>query len=305
MPLFNKRSTAEHVSEGIDLSGKNIIITGANTGIGRETARVLALRGAHVIMACRSQSKAATARDELIAGADGAIVAERLELMSLDLSSLNSIRTFADSYLSTGRPLHLLINNAGVMHPEKQLTTEGYEAQYGINYLGHFLLTHLLLPPLLAAQGARVVVVSSSAMIFGSMDSDDFVDLNWKQRPYKAMKAYGDSKLMNALFAIELQRRYASQGITSNYLHPGIIATELGRDQNWFFRLMAIFMLPVTKSIAQGAATTVLLATAEEYEQRGGLYLGDCSEWKPAKALVSSPHAAEKLWNQTTALLGL
>lgn len=300
---FNRRSTAEQVSEGIDLTGKNYIVTGANTGIGKETARVLALRGAQVIMACRDVNKAQLAKKEILAR-HPQIDAALLEVFELDLSRQASVRAFAEQYNALQRPLHCLINNAGVMAQHLRYTDDGFEVQFGTNHLGHFLLSNLLRPSLRAAGSSRIVVVSSSAMIFAKL-TPEFLDLDWRERPYKAMDAYSDSKLMNAMTAVEMQQRFAADGIAVNYLHPGIIKTELGRDATLTFRLMALLMLPATKSIPRGAATTVLVATAEKYGQQGGFYLGDCSEWEPTKPIIKDDYARKKLWQLSAQLTGL
>jgi len=302
--VFNKKTTAEEVSAGIDLTGKNAIVTGANTGIGEETARVLALRGAKVIMACRNLQKANAARDRILASAAGSVAAGNVEVMLLDLNSLAGVRFFAEQFIALDRPLHLLINNAGIMISERRETNDGFEAHYGVNYLSHFLLTHLLLDSLRAAKGARVVCVSSSAMIFGKMTAA-FDDLNWETRKYKGMESYGDSKLMNAMFSYELNKRYSGEGIVSNFLHPGIIKTELGRDQNLLGKIMGIVFLPVMRGIPQGAATTVMVATAPEYATRGGLYFGECSEWPLAKPLANDDSACQSLWDKTEKILAL
>jgi len=298
---FNKRSTAEQVSEGVDLSAHTVIITGANTGIGWETARVLALRGADVVLACRNRERAAAARDRII---EYGIPGQRLELGDLDLSSLQSIRQFAKDFVASGRSLQLLINNAGVMLPTRRATRDGFEAHFGINHLGHFLLTDLLQEPLRAARGARVVCLSSSAMQFATL-TPEFGDLNWKERKFSAFRAYGDSKLMNDMFAVEFTRRFASEGIVANALHPGIIAsTELARDQPWYMKILGLLMLPVSKDVPRGAATSVLLATAPEYATRGALYLGDCAEWGHMP-LACDADACARLWERSEELTGL
>jgi NAD(P)-dependent dehydrogenase (short-subunit alcohol dehydrogenase family) len=301
MSPFNKHSSAEDVSEGIDLSGKTAIVTGCNTGIGWETARVLALRGAHVVMACRNQETASAARERIIAsGIDG----DRLELGDLDLASLASVRSFAKSFCDSGRPLHILVNNAGVMIPMRRTTADGFEHHFGINHLGHFLLSNLLRGPLRAAAGARVVCVSSSAMQFASL-TKNFEDLNWEENKWSGVKAYGNSKLMNDMFAMELTRRFQGDGIVANALHPGIIVnTELARDQPWYMLLIGVFVLPVSKKIPQGAATSVMVATRPEYEDRGGLYFADCVEWKHMP-LARDPEACSELWKRSEALTGL
>lgn len=302
MRKFGKRSTAEEVSEGVDLSGKVAIVTGSNTGIGLETARVLALRGAHVVMACRNLKTATTARDRIIAG--GGVASEQLELADLDLGSRANIRAFALRFLETERPLHLLINNAGVMIPMRRETTDGFEEHFGVNHLGHFLLTNLLLESLRAAGGARVVCVSSTAMQFASL-TPELEDLNWEKRKFSGWRAYGDSKLMNAMFSVELTRRRQSEGIVSNALHPGVVTdTELARDQPWYMNLVGIFALPVAKDVTRGAATTMLAATAPEYATRGGVYLGDCAEWKHMP-LARNADACKRLWERSELLTEL
>ncbi|MCP5043412.1 MAG: SDR family oxidoreductase [bacterium] len=301
MGKFNKKSTAEQVSRGIDLSGQLTIVTGANTGIGLETARVMALRGSHVVMACRNQQAASAARERIV---ESGVPDSRLELAELDLGSLASIRDFAKAFGATGRPLHRLINNAGVMLPMRRETRDGFEQHFGINHLGHFLLTQLLLDALTAASGARVVCVSSAAMQFSAL-SGDFHDLNWEARKFSGVRAYGDSKLMNAMFANELTRRWQDRGIVANSLHPGIVTdTELARDQPWYMGIIGVFALPFAKNIPQGAATTVLLATAAEYAQSGGRYFGDCTEWK-SMPLAEDAEACAALWRRSEQLTGL
>ena len=135
--------------------------------------------------------------------------------------------------------------------------------------------------------------------------TEAFEDLNWENRKYKGMESYGDSKLMNAMFSFELNKRHLKEGIVSNYLHPGIIKTELGRDQNWIGKIMGVVFLPVMRGVPQGAATSVMVATAPEHGQRGGLYFGECSEWELAKPLVADERACKALWEQTVRLVGL
>jgi NAD(P)-dependent dehydrogenase (short-subunit alcohol dehydrogenase family) len=304
MKKFNRKSTAEMVSEGVDLTGKYALVTGANTGLGMETSRVLALRGASVTMACRDRAKAELSRAKIIGESAGAIRDDQLDILELDLNSLDSIRESAKLFMAFNRPLHLLINNAGIMIPMVRRTDDGFEAHLGINHLGHFLLTNLLLDALVKAKGARVVCVSSGAMGMASL-KPGFDDINWQRRKFSGMKSYGDSKLMNCMFARELSKRYQSQGIVANALHPGVIATELARDQSPLFMALGIFALPFMKSVAQGAATSVLLATSPDYADRGGLYLGNCSEWKPSNKLAQDNDACDRLWQISAELTGL
>jgi retinol dehydrogenase-12 len=275
MTAFNRKSTAEQVSDGADLSGCNALVTGANTGLGKETTRVLALRGARVTMACRDQAKAASARQEIIDGAAGKIAQDQLDLLELDMNALDKVRQSAATFNSWNRPLHILVNNAGIMIPMERRTEDGFEAHFGINHLAHFLFTNLLLERLKEAQSARVVAVSSGAMGAASLTAS-LKDLNWEQRKFSGMRSYGDSKLMNLMFARELTRRFQADGIVSNALHPGVIGTELARDQSLLFMALGIFALPFMKSVPQGAATSVLAATHPDYAERGGLYLVHC-----------------------------
>jgi NAD(P)-dependent dehydrogenase (short-subunit alcohol dehydrogenase family) len=303
MARFGRRSTAEEVSRGIDLGGRRAIVTGANTGIGLETARVLALRGCAVTMACRNIEKASRARERLLEQADGAIDSQALEVMQLDLAWLESVRDFAQEYLRRENPLHLLINNAGVMLPDRRLTRDGFEEQFGGNHLGHFLLTNLLQERLVASAPARVVVVSSEAMQMASL-GPELEDLNWEKRRFSGWRAYGSSKLMNLMFANELNRRLAGTGVVANALHPGIVETELGRDQPWYMVLVGLAMWPIMKNVARGAATSVYLATAPELGEQGGGYFADC---RPARVpkLALDRDAAARLWRESERLTGL
>jgi NAD(P)-dependent dehydrogenase (short-subunit alcohol dehydrogenase family) len=300
---FNRRHSAEQVSDGVDLSGRHALVTGANTGIGRETARVLALRGASVTMACRDLEKAKRARDEIVAQSGSTIPAERLDVGELDLASLASVRNFGARFLESGRPLHLLVNNAGVMLPSRRQTADGFEAHFGINHLGHFLLTHQLLGVLEASAPARVICVASDALAAASLD-DQFADLNWESRRFSGFRSYGDSKLMNVMFAAELTRRMKGAGVVANALHPGIVKTELGRDQPWYFSLVAVFMLPILKSPERGASTTVYAATSPRYSDRGGLYFADNAE-KSIPKLARDPQACARLWEISEELAGV
>lgn len=301
---FGKRSTAEQVSEGVDLSGKNALVTGANTGLGKETTRVLALRGAHVTMACRDLEKAEQARQDIISSAGGAIDESQLALLQLDLNSLDKTQQAAEEYCQRGDALHLLINNAGIMIPMERRTADGFEAHFGINHLAHFLFTNLLMDPLTAANGARVVALSSLAMSFSSM-KPGMEDINWENRKFRGWPAYGNSKLMNHLFARELSRRYEGNGIIAHAVHPGVVSTELGRDQSGLFSIIGVLVTPLMKNVEQGAATQVLAAISPEFGDRGGLYFSDCRVAKPPHKLANDATLAEELWEHSLELVGL
>jgi len=303
MNRFNRRSTAEQVSEGIDLSGKHAIVTGANTGIGLETARVLALRGSSVTMACRDLEKAQAARRRIVAESGGRIAQDSLRPLHLDLASLDSVRAFAREFLATHQPIHLLINNAGVMLPDRRETRDGFEAHLGINHLGHFLLTQLLLDRVCASAPARIVNVSSDAMQFASL-TPKFSDLNWEKRRFSGWRSYGDSKLMNLLFSNELNRRLAGSGVVAFALHPGMVTTELARDQHWWMKLVGIAMLPFMKNVERGAATSVYVATASELPERSESYFADCAPARSGK-LAGDRSVEEDLWKLSEQLTSL
>ena len=206
-----------------DQSGRIAIVTGSNTGLGYETARVLAARGAHVVVAVRNLDKGRQAVDRITA----AVPKADLKLQQLDVGSLDSVRTGADELKAAYPRIDLLINNAGVMYPPKQTTADGFELQFGTNHLGHFALTGLLLNNLLPVDGSRVVVVASIAHTIRA--KIDFDDLQWERRRYERVASYGQSKLANLMFAYELQRRLAAAKAKPIAVaaHPGISATEL------------------------------------------------------------------------------
>jgi WW domain-containing oxidoreductase len=298
---FSGWTTADQAARNVDLSNKNVIVTGANTGIGLETARVLTEHGAVVYMACRSKERCEAAAKQIRNSLINKQHAENVKCMNLDLSSLQSVRDFAQEFNNLNIPLHILINNAGVMAPTVYAKTkDNFEIQFGTNHLGHFLLTHLLVDRLIEGAPSRVVNVSS--MAHKQVSSINFDDLNW-EKDYNPWKSYGASKLQNILFANEFDKRYSSKGIRANSLHPGVIPTELGRNNaaaDFFYKIGGIFM----KSIAQGAATTVYVSTAPELESVGGKYFSDCNIAVPTAA-AQDHKAAEKLWDVSTKLLNL
>ena len=281
--------TTREVLEGVDLSGRVALVTGASAGLGAETARALAAHGAQVIGAVRDVEKA----KEKLAGAD-------VELMPLDLASLASVREFAAAFTATHPALHLLINNAGVMATPFEHTADGFELQFGTNHLGHFLLTTLLMPLLVASAPARVVNLTSA----GHFASDVvFDDINYEHRDYDKWTAYGQSKTANILFTRELERLFAAEGVHAYAVHPGMVATELGRfmqaDDMKTLSDRASSQgrtLPPMQQVDTGASTTVWAATAPELDENGGAYLVDCA--------VSAEHAdyafddanAQRLW---------
>jgi NAD(P)-dependent dehydrogenase (short-subunit alcohol dehydrogenase family) len=250
---FTAKSTAEQVSAGIDLSGKNIIVTGGTSGIGYETVRVLALRGANIWTTSR-HSNAQSIIDELRSKTNN----QNIHLLTVDFTSFESVRSLASQIKALNIPIHILILNAGVMGPKQYtLTKDGFELHFQVNHLSHFLLTQLILPQLIQGS-ARVVVVSSLAHKWSNIN---FNDINSTQN-YDKFKAYGQSKTANPLFAYELNKRYASQGISAFSLHPGVIATNLSRDLSQDelaqYNLIELDGTPAKwlKTVHEGASTT-------------------------------------------------
>jgi NAD(P)-dependent dehydrogenase (short-subunit alcohol dehydrogenase family) len=246
--------------------GRTAIVTGANTGIGFETARMLALKGAHVVLACRNLDKGEAARLRILAEQPSASVS----LQVLDLSDLQSVASFSQAFAAKNRRLDLLINNAGVMVPPLGRTRQGFELQFGTNHLGHFALTARLFPLLERTPRSRIVVVASTAQNFGRIDFDD---LNWERRSYRAWRAYGQSKLANMMFALELDRRLAALGIDVRVVaaHPGWTATDLQRTTG----LVRFFNPLLAMKPVDGALPS--LRAAVDPDARGGSYWGPSS----------------------------
>jgi NAD(P)-dependent dehydrogenase (short-subunit alcohol dehydrogenase family) len=284
---FNRDTTTDEVLEGIDLSTRRIVVTGAASGLGFESSRALAAHGAAVTMLARSRERAHDAVDRLQA----LLPAARLEADVVDLSDLSSIERFAEHYLKGHEAIDVLINNAGVMACPPSRTVDGFEMQFGTNHLGHFAVTGRLAPALLAGDSPRVVTLSSAGHSRSDVDLDDF---NFEVTPYDAWLAYGRSKTANALFARELATRAGPSGLLSFSVHPGGIVTELGRhlddqlrdDMMSFARERAIRFGDYDgggeprrmqfKSVPAGAATQVWAATAASLGEHNGAYLADC-----------------------------
>lgn len=270
---FNAKSTATEVIKGIDLTGKIVIVTGGNAGIGLETTKVLAVAGATVIVPARDIEKA----KKNLAGVPN------VEIAAMDLAHPETIDRFAEKFLASNRPLHLLINNAGIMWVPLQRDSRGFESQLATNYLGQYHLVARLWPALKQAGGARVINVSSYGH---QMAPFNFDDPNFQQREYQTLLAYGQSKTASNLFALELDNRAKSFNVRAYSLHPGSIAgTELARDADIeLFKQMGFFdengsmkpeILAGLKTIPQGAATTVWCATSPMLNDIGGVYCED------------------------------
>jgi NAD(P)-dependent dehydrogenase (short-subunit alcohol dehydrogenase family) len=278
-----------------DQSGRTAIVTGANSGIGRAAASALAERGARVILACRNAEKGASA----VAGIPGAV-----EVRPLDLADLSSIRAFAESW---DGEIDLLINNAGVMIPPLTRTADGFELQFGTNHLGHFALTNLLLEHVTG----RVVTVSSTGHRMGAIDFDD---LNWERKPYKAWRAYGQSKLANLLFTAELQRRLATAGSTvlATAAHPGYAATNLQfHSENRLFEIIGSVGNRLIAQDENGGALPTLYAAAADVPGNSFAGPGGFMEQRGAPKLVGrskaaqDPGVARRLWDVSEQLTGV
>lgn len=320
--LPGAEKTTADVIAGIDLHGKTTLVTGASSGLGLETARTLLSAGAHVIMAARPSAKfnqafAAVKEDFPQATADA---------VPLELTDFDSVRACAKTVSQLTTTLDLLINNAGIMAVPFARTAAGCESQFGTNHIGHFLLTNLLVPLLLQAGKARVVNLSSGGHKHCAIDFDD---VHWQKREYNKWGAYGQSKTANALFTVALQKRLGKKGVSVFAVHPGVIATDLGRHltEDDIKALMSSQSLGsekkesggtsrgklTLKTIPQGAATSVWAATSPALEGKGGLYLEDCAiaEQVPVGvaehgyyAWAVDPDAAEKLWQVSEQIVG-
>jgi NAD(P)-dependent dehydrogenase (short-subunit alcohol dehydrogenase family) len=310
---FDSQSTTDQVLDGIDLSGKLVIVTGASGGLGAETARALAARGARVTLTARDTAKA----EKVAAGIRAAHPGSQLEVRALALDRPDSVRGFAKGWLAEHRALHLLLNNAGVMACPLARTAEGWEMQFATNHLGHFLLSALLVPALRAGAPARVANTSSGGHRLSPVV---FEDIHFERRPYDKWAAYGQAKSANVLHAVELDRRLAAHGVRAFGVHPGMIVTELGRHltPDDIAELQARAKQRSSSGVAtwktpqQGAATQCWAVTAPELEGRGGLYLEDCqvSGTTPppgslgAEAWALDPEAAARLWSVSEETLG-
>ena len=306
---FDADSTAEEVASGIDLSGRKVVVTGAASGIGVETARALAGTGAEVTLAVRDVARGEEVARDIAASTEN----DAVEVRELDLTDIGSVDRFADSW---NAPLHVLVNNAGVMDTPETYLENGWELQFATNHMGHFALATGLHDALASDGSARVVSVSSS----GHGNSPVvFDDLFFDRRTYEPGLGYGQSKTANVLFAVELTRRWAADDITSNALMPGGIWTPLQR--HWPQEKLEQMKAHIAnedsgitmKSPEQGAATSVLLATSPQLEGIGGRYFDDCNEAEVVDEIVNGLHgvrdyaldpvAAERLWDVSLELL--
>jgi NAD(P)-dependent dehydrogenase (short-subunit alcohol dehydrogenase family) len=312
---FGAKSTAREVVAGHDLSGRVAIVTGAATGIGVETARALAEAGAEVIIAARKPELGEEVANEINQG----VGSKRVSFGMVDLASLESVRHFA--HVWGDRPVDLLINNAGVMASPLMRTADGFEMQFGTNHLGHFLLSVLLAPNLVAgakasAKRSRLVSLSS---IGHRRAGVNFEDPNYEHRDYDKWEAYGQAKTANSLFAVGFDKRFKDQGVNANAVMPGGIMTPLQRHMS-IEEQRAMGWLDENdkpregfKSTEQGAATSVWAAVGDELDGVGGLYLEDCNQavpwsqerpWNGVMPHALDPEAADRLWELSVKTVG-
>jgi NAD(P)-dependent dehydrogenase (short-subunit alcohol dehydrogenase family) len=273
---FGYRTTALEVVDGVDLGGKNAVVTGAYSGIGVETARALASAGANVAIACRDLSRATKAAGEL----NTSIGANCFSAAQLDLGSLDNVANFTSGYLANHDTLEFLINNAAVIACPMDKTQDGIESQFGICHIGHFALTTQLLGALKKSGNARVVCLSSTGHFLSPVVFDD---IQFENRDYEAWSSYGQAKTVCALFAVGLQTRFQSDGIEAFAVHPGGIMTSLQRHMSqddittrgWVDTEGNINER--FKTVEQGASTSVWAGTSADLNGKGGVYLEDCS----------------------------
>ena len=297
--MFGFATTVDEVIDGVDLAGKTAVVTGGSSGLGLQTVRALASAGAEVVAAVRHPEsfRASPEWSELTSNP-----AHVIELVALDLADLSSVRGAAHAIAARHPRVDILVNNAGVMFTPHETTVDGFELQFGVDHLGHFLLTTSLLPQLQAAAVAsgevRVVTVSSEAHRNWSIDLSD---VNFERREYDTFLAYGQAKSANVLMTVELDRRYGADGITALAVHPGTCATNLGRymDRATAKKLFTMgkdtFAPEKMKSAAQAAATSVWGATAASLAGLGGSYLADCQVTTAAPE-AADPNTARELW---------
>jgi len=319
--LFGATSTTDEVLSGVKLRGKRILVTGVSAGLGIETARSLAAHGADVVGAARDLKKAegATAHVQRDAAANGG----SFELVTLDLASLKSVRACAEELLEQGQFFDAIIANAGVMATPFGHTADGFETQFGINHLGHFVFINRIAR--LLRKGSRLINLSSGGHRVSNVDLDD---PNFERTPYDPFVAYGRSKTANILFAVEFDRRHRARGVRAAAVHPGVIPTELGRyadparlqalvDQINKERVAAGNRAVQRKTVPQGAATSAWAAVVAPAEEIGGQYCEDChvSQIMPdnegmfgatagVRGYALDPNNAEALWKKSEEMVG-
>jgi NAD(P)-dependent dehydrogenase (short-subunit alcohol dehydrogenase family) len=321
MEVLGATSTTDDVLSGVNLRGKRILVTGVSAGLGVETARSLAGHGAHVVGAARDLAKARAATAQV--GRDAAENGGSFELIEVDLANLNSVRACANRLLAKAEPFDVIIANAGVMATAFGHTVDGFETQFGINHLGHFVLVNSMAS--LIPAGGRLINVSSAGHRYSNVDLDD---PNFERTEYDPFVSYGRSKTANILFAVAFDKRHRKRGVRAAAVHPGIIETELVRhlSPTWLEarveqinqQLAAAGKPPLSKkSVAQGAATSVWAGVVAPADEIGGRYCENChvAEIVPEAVPTSSmtqgvrgyavdPNTAEALWKKSEEMVG-
>lgn len=285
------------------LDGKVIIITGANTGIGKETAKDLVKRGAKVYIGCRSLQRANQAIRDI--QKETGVIGDKLSVILLDLASLKSVREFVKEFKTKETRLDILINNAGVAWSSQKKTVDGFETIFGVNHLGHFLLTHLLMDSLTSVPKSRIVNVSAKAHQQGTINFDDIM----LEKNFSVLRAYCQSKLANILFTRELAKRLKGTGVSTYSLHPGVIETELLRDMPFVNSFIVRNLLrPVKwllfKNLKDGAQTTVYCAVDERLDNESGKFYSDCREVRP-NSEAQDDAVAKRLWDMSVQFVKL
>ena len=279
------------MTDSTNMGGRTCLITGANQGIGKDTALALAAMGATVIITARDAAKGGAA----LADIQKRSGSESVSLMTVDFASFASIRQFADAFKRTHAQLHVLVNNAGGYNATRTLTKDGFETTFGVNHLGYFLTTKLLLDTIKASAPARIVSVSSSAHVGGRIHFDDLQG----ERSFAGFGAYGQSKLANVLFAYELARRLEGAPVTSNCLHPGVVMTGFGHNNGGLigslFDVFHALGSPFLLTPEKGARTSVYLASSPEVEGVTGKYFADSRE-KQSNTISHDQEVARRLW---------
>jgi retinol dehydrogenase-12 len=278
------------------MKGKVCLVTGASSGIGLETARGLAEKGATVVLLVRSRERGEAAIAEIRRGVPDA----PLHLVLGDLYAMAEVRRAAADFQSRWNRLDVLVHNAGLIHKTRELTVDGFERTFALNHLAPFLLTYELRELLQRSAPARAVTVASLAHKWGALDFDDLQ----AERGFREMTAYGNSKLCNILFSNELARRLAGTGVTSNSLHPGTVRTNFGQSGGFWLRLGTTVAAPFFLSAAQGARTSIYLASSAEVEGVTGKYFDKCKAVTPRRAALNA-EVARRLWDVSAKLVGI
>ncbi len=311
MSEFGFGSTTDDVLAGKDLSGKTVFITGGNSGLGKETGRAMAAKGAHVVLAGRDLGKL----DEAVKAIKADHASANVETIIGDLSSLDSVRQCATEANERFDKIDLLINNAGIMATPFGKTADGFESQFGTNHLGHFVLTKHLMSLVQNGSDKRIVNLSSRGHHTAPVDFDD---IHFENRDYHPFISYGQSKTANVLFSVGLEQRFGDQGIHAYAVHPGGINTNLGRymsDETREFLMKSITTRDPNfqfKSIPQGAATSCWAATSADVEGQGGVYCEDChvaqidedAATHGVRSYALDPASADRLWSISEAMVG-